>query len=250
MTVRMTDTMLEGLAKASTAGLIVPRTENNQYLKVSYKGSGGIVPSSWNVKIYTSGSVVTNDEVLLTNLIEGTAKRPDVRKKVIQIDDSGWGFPLCGVMVGLSDGQDMMTGVVDIRWFREGVFESKRYLKEYSRIAQEILEDHFFAKSATHRIEICTGYINSTLKDDLRAIGFDVSVAKITGFLQDNLEIAFKDYVHLTTGQALAYDPKELPSKGDIAKRYDEVLSWGKKNAPHLIKDGWLSIQRKKRSSK
>jgi len=233
--------MLKGLEKAAIDGLIMPRTENNKYLQASYKGAGGAVPVTWNVKVYSSGSVVTTDELLLSSLVNGTFKEPDTRKSVIQIDDSGWGFPLCGVMVGVSDNRELMTGVVDVRWFKKGVFETKKYLGEYSRIAREILDEHFSAKPLTHRVEICTGYINSVLKEDLRSMGFDVRVAQITGFLQDKLEGAFKEYVRIAVGCNLAYDPKEL-SKSALAKKYGEVLSWGKKNCPQLLKDGWSSI--------
>ena len=42
-------------------GHLVPRTENNAYLKCSYKGTGGLISQKWNVKIYNTGSIVCND---------------------------------------------------------------------------------------------------------------------------------------------------------------------------------------------
>ena len=42
-------------------GLIEPRTENNQYLAISYKGSGTLITPKWNIKIYTTGSGVCTD---------------------------------------------------------------------------------------------------------------------------------------------------------------------------------------------
>lgn len=241
---QLTNIMFSNLERAAAKGLIVPRTENNKYLKVSYKGAGGDVPASWNVKIYTSGSVVTTDQQMLENISKGTLRPPDPRKVVIQVDDSGWGFPLCGVMVGVSDGRELMTGVVDVKWFKKGVFDSKGYLKEYSRLAQEILDEHFSAKPLTHRVEICAGFVNSTLKDDLRAAGFDVRVAEITGFLQDKLEGSFKEYVRVALGADLAFDPKAMASAGAIAKKYHAVLAWGRKNRPEMLKDGWSSMSK------
>jgi hypothetical protein len=236
--------MEAALAAHATKGLLVPRTENNKYLKVSYRGAGKEIPATWNVKVYSSGAVVTTDETTLKMLSDGSYSLPDRRLKVLQVDDSGWGFPLCGVMVGVSDGSEIMTAVVDVRWFKKGVFESKDYLKEYSRLARDILHDHFCARPDTHRVEICTGFVNSALRDDLRSLKFDVRVAEIKGFLQDRLEASFKEYVHLALGADMAYDHKVFPDKKSLSKKYQAVLEWGEKNRPEMLKDGWRSIQK------
>lgn len=47
------------LKKAASSGLLKLRTENNQYLKISYQGTGSPISPKWNVKIYTSDSLVT-----------------------------------------------------------------------------------------------------------------------------------------------------------------------------------------------
>jgi hypothetical protein len=80
------------------------------------------------------------------------------------------------------------------------------------------------------------------LKEALRDKGYDVRVLEIRGMLQDSLEQLFKGYVRKETGQDLAYDPKMV--KGSIGKAYYQVLDWGTKNAPHLLKSGWDSIKR------
>jgi len=237
-----TDKMEAALVAHVAKGLLVPRTENNKYLKVSYRGTGKEIPSTWNVKVYSSGAVVTTDEHMLNMLVQGSYTSPDSRLKVLQIDDAGWGFCMCGVMIGVSDSDEMMTGVVDVRWFKKGVFDTKKYLSEYSRIAREILDEHFNAKPFMHRIEICSGFINSVLKDDLRLAGFDVRVANITGFLQNRLEGAYKEYVKIATGADLAYDPKAIADKAVIARKYAATLDWGKKNCPAMLKDGWKSM--------
>ena len=105
-----------------------------------------------------------------------------------------------------------------------------------------LLNDFKIAKN-THRIEICTGYINRTLKDRLTSAGFDVRTTEIKGMLQDSLERLFKEYVHKELGTDLAYDPKELADSRDIGSRYYSVLNWGKAHAPHLLKSGWKSMK-------
>jgi len=239
---KATPDMEQGLKIAQSRGLIVPRTENNQYLKVSYCGAGGLVSPKWNIKIYTSGSVVCNDEGTLQRLLDGEISTPDKKLQLLQIDDSGWGFPLCGVMVGVTDGSRVATRVVDVSYFKPGVFERRTYLSAYSSEGMNLINNEFHATTSTHRIEICTGFVNSLLRDQLRLAGFDVRVVEITGLLQDTLEKLFKKYVRDTLGVDLAYDPKELPSKSHISQHYYKALEWGKKNAPHMLKSGWNSI--------
>lgn len=235
------------LKEARNKGLIVPRTENNQYLKVSYKGAGKLVSEKWNIKIYTTGSIVCNDFPTLDDIVSGKIAPPDQNKTLIQIDDAGVGFPMCGVMVGVTDGDTVYTDVVDVSYFKPGAFEKKAYLKEYTRKGYDIVVRIFKATPQTHRIEICTGYINTRLKSYLREKGFDVRVVDIKGRLQEELEDLYKDHVKKQAGVDLAYDPKNLGSKKDLANNYYRVLRWGLANAPHLLKSGWESIKNMER---
>lgn len=242
---KLTSEMRRNLKTAHKNGLIVPRTENNKYLDISYKGTGGFVSEKWNVKVYTTGSVQTTDSETLRALCAGALLPPDESLRLLQIDDSGWGFPLCGVMVGVSDGTSMMTAVVDVKWFRAGIFESKKYLEQYSILGRQVMRDHFAATPKTHRVEICTGYINRRLKDDLRKEGYDVRVTEIKGFLQNKLEGNFKEYVKKTLRADLAYDPKELKlNKAALTRKFRAVMKWGIQNRPDMLKDGWESIQK------
>lgn len=52
----------EALQKCAADGHIIPRSENNKYLKVSYKGAGKLLSDKWNVKIYSTGTINTTDE--------------------------------------------------------------------------------------------------------------------------------------------------------------------------------------------
>jgi len=238
-----TPDMLKTLSEFSAKGLLVPRRENNIYLKYSYRGSGTKIPKTWNVKVYTSGSVVCNDQLVLEQIISGSFTGPNYSLKMLQIDDSGVGFPMCGVMVGVADGRELMTAVVDVQYFREGSFEKKEYLNVYSKHARAIIRGHFHATPETHRVEICTGYINSVLKEDLRKEGFDVQVTEIKGFLQDNLEDCFREYINKTLGADLSYDPKEFSSKKTLSQQYHKVLLWGQQHRPDMLKNGWKALK-------
>jgi hypothetical protein len=229
---------LLGLSKK---GLLIPRSENNQYLKVSYKGANNLVSDKWNIKIYTSGSIVCNDYGTLNGLIQGTLKTADSSLSLLQIDDSGVGFPLCGAMVGVTDGEQVWTEIIDVSFFQGSNFEKQLYLEEYAQKGLSILQK-IRAEPSRHRIEICTGFINTRLKDILRDLKFDVQVTEVKGLLQDSLEDLFKLYVKQQTGKDLAYDPKEL-EKNNIGAFYYSALNWGKNFKPKLLKTGWQAIR-------
>jgi len=250
-TTEETEFILEKLRQASEEGFLISKEENNQYLLAAYAGveGKGITPK-WNVKIYAYNkkkrghSLACVDEHILAKLVEGDYESfipPDLQ--VLRIDDAGWGFPLCGVAVGVSNEQEVQTGIVPVEYFRDDVdnhFQTKRYLKEYTDLAIQLL-DHFDAKPDTHRIEICTGYVNQPLRDELRGLGYDVRVEEIKGMLQDKLEEVYREYVIEEVGSDVYYDPKEM-NKSEIPRMYDESLKYGREHCPHKIKAGWNAI--------
>jgi len=230
------------LLKFASTGLIIPKKENNIYLKVSYKGTGTTISEKWNVKIYTSGKIVTTDQKILEDIISNNFKTPDKSLKIVQIDDAGFGFPLCGVMIGVYAGTYVITDTVSAQLFQGDAYTKRAYLRDYTEKGLRILYD-LKITPATHRIEICSGFINQSLKGTLRDLGFDVIITEIKGPLQDQLEDLYKQHVKDVTGQDLAYDPKGMTKK-EIAEKYYAAVKWGKKNAPHLLKSGWKSLQK------
>lgn len=250
-TPRETDFIIDRLKQASEEGFITSRSENNPYLLASYMGveEKGITPK-WNVKIYTYNtkkkghSLVCVDTHVLGRLLDEDYDSfipPDLQ--ILRIDDAGWGFPLCGVMVGVSDEQKVQTATVPVEYFRddtENHFRTKRYLKRYADLAIQLL-DQFGASPATQRIEICTGYVNQPLREKLRKLGYDVRVVEIKGMLQDELEELYKAHVLKEVGSDIYYDPKDM-KKSEIPRRYRECLEYGRRHCPHQIKTGWNAI--------
>ena len=239
------DYIISRLEKARLKGVVEARFENNEHLICSYCGRGP-VSEKWNVKIYKFNqkkrghSLVTNDIDVIGKIVSGDLdfKAPDLA--VLSIDDSGWGFPMCGVMLGVTDGVRIETSVVPVEFFQGERYEAKDYLVEYSRLGFDTIKK-FGASNATHRIEICTGYVNRTLRDDLRRSGYHVSVTEIKGILQDGLEKRFREYVKAEISRDLYYDPKEIGAKA-VPRRYAEALEFGRKFFPHKLKSGWSSI--------
>jgi len=239
------------LKQAAELGFVVSRSENNPYLLASFKGveEQGITPK-WNVKIYTYSvrknghSLVCVDTQVLQRLLDEDYDRfvpPDLQ--LLRIDDAGWGFPLCGVMVGLADEQTVETATVPVEYFRddtENGFHTKRYLQCYADSAIQLL-DRFGASPSTHRVEICTGYVNQPLREKLRRLGYDVRVVEIKGLLQEKLEELYRTYVREEVGADIYYDPKDM-RQSEIPRRYRACLNYGKRHCPRQIKTGWRAI--------
>ena len=237
-----TSDFLENLLKKMLfLKLIEIRTENNIHLKVSYKGCSSLFISKWNIKIYNTGSVVCTDIVSLRKYALGKLGPPDPSLKLVKIDDSGGGFPLCGILLGVEVNDIVYTAEVGVEYFKPGIFERKEYLKKYSDEGIKLLTQKLHVNPKTHRIEICSGFVNSTLRESLQKLCFDVRVVEIKGLLQDSLENYFKNYVEKETGVDLAYDPKEITEQ-KLVFQYNKALQWGIKNAPHLLKSGWKKM--------
>jgi len=245
------DFVVGRLKQASERGLVTSRSENNPYLLVSFAGveEKGITPK-WNVKIYNYSnkkkghSLVCVDKHVLDRLLkEDYDSFIPSALQILRIDDAGWGFPLCGVMVGISNDQEVHAAIVPVEYFRDSTenhFRTKRYLKRYADLAIQLL-GQFGATPDTHRIEICTGYVNLKLREKLRQLGYDVRVAEIKGMLQDKLEKLYKAYVLETVGSDIYYDPKDM-NKAEIPRRYRKCLEYGERYCPHQIKTGWNAI--------
>jgi len=246
-----TDFIVQQLERASHRGLLAEKPEHNPYLLAAYAGveGKGITPK-WNVKVYTYNkkrkghSVTCVDPIILRQLVDGDYDSLIPPKlPALWIDDAGWGFPLCGVMVGVSDGEDVRTAIVPVEFFRtsaEKGFQSKQYLGKYMESALELLGT-FRASPDSHRIEICTGYVNQSLRDELRNIGYDTRVEEIRGLLQETLEDLYRQYVIAEVGSDVYYDPKST-HKSRIPVRYRESLDYGRRHCPDKIKTGWKAV--------
>lgn len=237
-------TMEDTLKRMEQARLIVPRKENNPYLKLSYKGAGGLISPKWNIKIYTTGSFVCDEPSPIREFFHGRLKEPDKSLKLIQVDDAGWGSPIGGCMVGVCDGKRVVTDIVDVSFFKPGPYDRKEYFNEYTKRGLALINNEFHASPKTHRMEICTGYINKGIRGELRRLGYDVRVEDIKGMLQDKLENIFRKYLkNITDGVDLGYDPKECKNGKEISNKYYAAVNWAKKNNPSLLKTGWKSLR-------
>jgi hypothetical protein len=251
----ITQTQLEMLRK-----LGLPEVkENNQWLLLHVKGDGEKAPQSWNARIYTNSAgnmkVVTTDISVLLALLDGrqqtqkTAQPVNLEAdRVISIDDSGWGFPLLGTLIGLHDSLDnsIHIGEVPVKYYQSPFFEGKDYLYEAAHQVVRLLDelqhpnaDIFDPRTVNALFKVCTGFVNTGIVTELRERGFRVETCTIGEPLQSALETAHMNYIRERTRADIYYDPKEL-DKAEIAKKFGEAVRWiEKNNAWSLTKTGW-----------
>lgn len=243
--------LLAALERAVAAGIVERRSEENPSLLASFRGRpDGPLSPKWNVKVYAYNakkgghSLVCVDAHELQRIVDGDLDgfvAPAL--PVLRLDDAGWGFPLCGVMVGVTDEREVQTAVVPVEYFRHDTpvaYAKGAYKGAYTERGVALVRA-FGGTPATHRIEICTGFLNQPVRAALRELGFDTRVVEIRGLLQDELERRFGAYVQGELGVDLYYDPKEL-RKSEIPRRYRQCLEFGLRNRPELLKTGWDSL--------
>jgi hypothetical protein len=249
----MTDTRIinsEMLDKLKALGMPEVK-ENNPWLMLHIKGDDTKAPGSWNAKVYRNKAgilkVVTTDMDILDSLLTNTAPSTPVSvatekksKRVITIDDSGWGFPLMGVLIGAHDSQtgQIIIEEIKVEYFQSPYFETKLYLKQ-AVIATMRLLDRLKASPDGILIKICTGYIHTEAVRVLIENGYTIERGVIGEPLQSRLEAEHAEYVKKATNAGIYYDPKELDKK-EIGRKFHEVIAWIKKhNARNIAKTGW-----------
>lgn len=218
------------------------KKESNEYCMLHVHGDNIRAPETFNAKVYSGKKgmkLVTNDYETLMDLINNKQKNGSY-SRIISIDDSGWGFPLNGVLVGAYDtlANSFKFKEIDVKFFQGREFNEKSYLFEYAKKGIEIINE-FNPDKNTTLIKICTGYINIELKRELRKIGFNVEVAKIGEPLQSELERKHKEYIKEKFGYDAYYDPKELKT-AEIVSEFNDVVEFIRKNnLMSSAKSGW-----------
>jgi len=224
----------------------LPETkENSPYVVLSVRGDGARAAEKWNAKVYKDKSgrlkLVTVDLKTLEDMLEG--REPAVRRRIISVDDAGWGFPLGGVLIGATDGRCVDTELVPVEYFQGERFERHEYLGYAAEATLDLLK-RFQARSEDTLVEICTGYVNVGSKEALRKAGYEVKVTEIKGLLQDELEDRFALYI-----KGLGYDgyvdPKETHDPKDPFKNIIKWINDKPGERMRLAKTGWKYFKTK-----
>jgi len=192
-----------------TKGFVV--LKNAVFMILNVKGNGVEIPESFRLTIYRRNTgtitVYTNCRDELAQLYRGVnpwTMMKGSRKIRVQIDDSGWGSILGGMLFGMWIEAHNRYEVreVPVTAFKQG---RGFYLQATSDAVQELLNG---LDPEKYYLELCTGWIFSKTREVLKKIRWQVIPQKIEGFLQDRLEADFKNLLVTRYGLPSSVDPE------------------------------------------
>jgi len=160
-------------------------------------------------------------------------------EKVILIDDAGWGDLILGVVIGALKLPEhrYMERRIPVYYFQSPNFESKRYLDDAVRIAEEIVK--VMQPDRETIFKVCSGYVLSSIRRYLRERGFHVVKVEITGELQERVERGYVEWCI-----EVGVPPEKLGDK----RSFWAFLEWVAEKPEvreRLVKTGWKSWQQK-----
>jgi hypothetical protein len=160
-------------------------------------------------------------------------------KKEILIDDAGWGDLILGVVIGALKLPDRkyLERRIPVSSFQPPNFETKRYLDDAMKIAQEIVE--VMRPDSETRFKVCSGYVLSSIRRHLQDRGFNVEEVEITGELQKMVE---RSYVRWCIEVGVPAERME------DERRFSTLLEWvaeRPETREKLVKTGWKSWRQK-----
>ena len=159
-------------------------------------------------------------------------------QRTVLIDDSGWGDPILGVVIGVLDlpaGRYFERKILPV-FFQPPRFERQDYLDRAVEIVEEAIEVMKIGKEAKFRV--CQGYILLKVRQYLRSQDYKVEDTVITGDLQKRIEKSFLKWCE-EVGV-----PKHLLKEESGKPRFWVLMNWVKENPKvreNLVKTGWKS---------
>jgi hypothetical protein len=149
---------------------------------VVYKGKHGLT------------LVIQNFSRKVEKKIEGIIGKE--KRKIIEIDDTGWGEPVGGVFI---IGRDIESGKfskeeIPVEFFQKGKFKSGAYSIEAVKAVNKILDDLNVTPNKNF-IRICSGTIFSQVYKFLEKNGYSYEITKIRGETQKLAEKIFNQYL-------------------------------------------------------
>jgi hypothetical protein len=165
-----------------------------------------------------------------------------ISKKVIEIDDAGWGDLLGGVYITVMrmDTYEHNTFEIPLGFFRLGRgYEKKEYLSQCREGIMESL-DMLDVDPIDFEIHMCQGFVFARAEERLLGRGWTVKRRRISGTVQQIVEGAYREYV-LSLGfesflpvEQRMYErkkpngSKELISRGKF--RFFQFINWLQKD--------------------
>ena len=184
----------------------------------------------------TKHTLPINKIKLLGNFLIVSCTRYEGKNLVVEVDDSGWGDLIGGVVIVMRrvETDESHVGEVPLEMFQGNEFKYKMYLRATTMIILNGIDELNIRKSES--LHICTGYIFTSAKETLREIGYNVVESRITGRTQELAEEEFlKSLKRLGLG-SIDYLRK--------IRSFNGFLKWVKEDLPgreRYVKTGWKS---------
>lgn len=165
---------------------------------------------------------------------------------MIQIDESGWGSLLGGVMVGVYDTQyeQLYTKLIPISFFQRRKFENQDYLDRALKIAQAGLQLFTgYPGDNGLSIQVCRGHLLSKVRDHVErncSHFYKIEFVDIKDPIQSLLEDSFsKSLGHIGVPKGKAGGAHRIS--------FDAMLDWVKEDPKRVkyVKTGWKSWNQK-----
>ncbi len=161
----------------------------------------------------------------------------------ILIDDAGTGDLLWGVVIGAyqPETDTFLYDIIDVSFYRNGIFQEKKYFEEAARIALGLVER--LNLKPYEKIKVCQGDILNVAAERLKEkFGEDtVERVHVEGRAQKLIEGAYTEEL-----RNLGYEP--MPDRTErwgksfwhmydwVKKDPDERVKWAKTGFPNLKK--------------
>lgn len=178
----------------------VPAKQLRNRIFRRWRGDGDTIPGNFVVTLYSSRNGYTacpSDMVAMQAIIRG--ENPWLETgTVIQIDDSGWGCPVGGVMIGgLVVGEpDVVHTIVPCSEFRDN--EPSYYLQVVASQVVKIIKticDQNNLNRNNAIIDVCSGPVLIQAREVLDNAGWRTRTQKIRGRLQDVLKVEYQQHL-------------------------------------------------------
>lgn len=161
---------------------------------------------------------------------------------MLEIDDSGWGCPVGGVLIGVlrRETEEYLTGIIPVSYFQEE-FKKGSYLLKARSLAKNLMG--MLKVRPREQIIVCPGPLFREFRTYLYEKGFNFQMRTIGDPLQSLLEKSFAQYLN-----SLGVPPEVL-AQGSThpSKRFRALLKWVAENYNErirLCKTGWSSWEK------
>jgi hypothetical protein len=153
---------------------------------------------------------------------------------VVEVDDSGWGDLIGGVVIVMHrvETGEKYVGEIPLEVFQGEEFKYQTYLRYATQIILDGLDE--LEVPITEPVHICTGYIFRKAKETLRELGYIVKEVKIVGRTQKFAEEEFLKSLE-EMGVGIVEKLKEIRSfKGFLNWVHEDL-----ENREKYVKTGW-----------